>query len=349
MDSPRGALGSDGAVEASFVSICIPVRNGSRWIDETIDSALAQTLTDFELLVVDDSSTDDTVERVRARDDERIRVVVNERPAGPAANHSRCVELAGGQAVKFLHHDDLLYPTCIETMAEILEAHPAVGLVFCRRDVLLENPDDAAAVRWRERYGVLDRGFGSIASMNWGPDLVRQYVPALRGPHVDNWIGEPSVVMIRRSCFDRVGLFNIKMHLTYDLEMWLRVAAVSDVAFIDEPLVGYRHHSASWTAETAQSRGNWLDLLWLLEGLLESPGFEDYRRRLKGYRRRESARTAKRQARRLLRGARDLRPLGDYLSHRLAIAVGKRRSLHVSGHLPADRRSSDPESVHSRP
>jgi glycosyltransferase involved in cell wall biosynthesis len=314
---------------SALVSICIPVRDGSRWIEETIDSVFAQTYSEFELLVVDDGSTDDTLERVRSRDDERVRVVMNENPAGPAANHSRCVELARGRLVKFLHHDDLLYPTCVEEMAQVFERHPAVGLVFCRRDVLLQDPGDPSARRWQERYGVLHDNFEAIDAVNRGSDVLRQYVPALRGPHVDNWIGEPSVVMVRRSCFDRVGLFNARMRLMYDLEMWLRVAAVSDLGFIDEPLVGYRHHSESWTSEIARTRTDWLDVLWLLEGLLLTPGMDTHRRQLERFRRVELARTAKRQVRRLLRRNWDLVPLREYLSHRVSSSLGKPREIHA--------------------
>jgi glycosyltransferase involved in cell wall biosynthesis len=314
---------------SALVSICIPVRNGSLWIEGTIDSVFAQTYSDFELLVVDDGSTDDTLERVRSREDERIRVVMNEKPAGPAGNHSRCVELARGRLVKFLHHDDLLYPTCVEEMARVFERHPAVGLVFSRREVLLEDPDDPNGRRWRERYGVLHDNFEAIEAVNRGSDLLREYVPALRGPHVDNWIGEPSAVMVRRSCFDRVGLFNSRMRLMYDLEMWLRVAAVSDVGFIDHPLVGYRHHSASWTSEMARTRTDWLDLLWLLEGLLVTPGMETHRRQLERFRRIELARTTKRQVRRLMRRNWDLAQLREYLSHRLARSLDKPRPIHA--------------------
>jgi glycosyltransferase involved in cell wall biosynthesis len=313
----------------ALVSICIPVRDGSRWIDEAIDSVFAQSYSDIELVVVDDGSRDDTLERVRARSDERVRAVVNENPAGPAANHSRCVEVARGELVKFLHHDDVLYPSCVERMAGVLETHPNVGLVFSRRDVLLEDPHDAGALRWRESYGDLHARFEAIEAVTRGSDVLRQYVPALRGPHVDNWIGEPSAVMVRRSCFDRVGLFNSRMRLTYDLEMWLRIAAAFDVGFIDEPLVGYRHHSSSWTAATARTRTDWLDLLWMLEGLLQTPGLETHRRQLERFRRIELARTVRRQVRRLLRRNWDLAPLREYLAYRAATSAGRPATIHA--------------------
>jgi glycosyltransferase involved in cell wall biosynthesis len=312
-----------------LISICIPVRDGSRWIDEAIDSAFAQTFSDFELVIVDNRSTDDTVDRGRARDDERVRLVVNQEPLGAAANHSRCVEMSQGKFVKFLHHDDVLYPACLERMVELLKEHPNIGIVFCRRDVLLQNPHDPDAVRWRDEYGVLDDKFEAIGPTNRGSELLRQYVPALRGPVIDNWIGEPSAVMVRRSCFDRVGLFNANMRQTYDLEMWLRLAAAFDVGFIDEPLVAYRLHSESATAATARTSSEWLDLLWLFEGLLQTPELKDHSRLLKRFRRRELRNVLKRQVRRLLRRDWELSPLGAYLSYRVAGALGKPRSIHA--------------------
>jgi glycosyltransferase involved in cell wall biosynthesis len=309
------------------VSICVPVRNGSRWLNAALDSVFVQTYDDFELVVVDDASTDGTTELVRRRGDGRVRLEVNDTPLGPPANHNRCVELARGTLIKFLHHDDLLYPDCVRRMAAVFEQHDQVGLVFSRRDVLLEDENDASAILWRKTYGLLDENFSSLRPINSGRDLLDDYLPTLRGRYM-NWIGEPSVVMLRRTSFDAVGLFNTRMVLSYDLEMWLRLDAAFDVGFIDEPLVAYRHHSHSWTSETARTATDWLDLLWLLEGLLQTPQLQSYGRLLHRLRRLELARTARRQVGRLLRRNWDLAPLRGYLGYRVAAARGRAPSVH---------------------
>jgi glycosyltransferase involved in cell wall biosynthesis len=299
------------------VSICIPACNGAEWIDAAIDSALAQTHTDFELLVVDDRSTDETRERVLARSDERLRLSGNDSSLGAAANHNRCIELAGGELIKFLHQDDLLYPDCLERMTALFETHPTVGLVFAPRDVILDEPADPRAVEWARTYGSLHDGFRRLQAFNRGADLLDEYLPSLRGPVYYNWIGEPSAVMARRACFEQVGRFQPRMAQSFDIEMWLRIMAVADVGFVSEPLTAFRHHSRSLSAATARSGGDWLDLLWLLEGVLGSPSLSARNRTmLRRFRRRELLRAFKRQAARMLRRDRDRGALGDYLAHR---------------------------------
>src|SRR5438045_2978412 len=119
--------------ERPRVSICVPTYNGARWIGEAIESALGQTFGEFELLIVDDASTDDTLERVRRVSDPRIRIERNERNLGLVGNWNQCVRLARGEFVKFLFQDDLLYPTCLERMLSLFRTHDEIGMVFCRR------------------------------------------------------------------------------------------------------------------------------------------------------------------------------------------------------------------------
>src|SRR5713226_4940123 len=114
------------------VSVCIPTFNGAKWILPSINSVLSQSCLPFEILVIDDASTDDTVELVRSLENERIRLIVNDRNLGIPVNWNRCVDLSRGEFVKFLFQDDLLYPECIEKMVRLLLANPSLGLVFCR-------------------------------------------------------------------------------------------------------------------------------------------------------------------------------------------------------------------------
>src|SRR5437899_12562971 len=97
------------------VSICIPTYNGAAHLAPCLESALNQTWTDFELLIVDDASSDDTVaitEACAARD-RRVRVARNPRNLGLVGNWNRCLELAKGTWIKFLFQDDLLSPACL--------------------------------------------------------------------------------------------------------------------------------------------------------------------------------------------------------------------------------------------
>ena len=107
--------------EAPRVSVCIPSYKGAATIGEAIQSVLGQTFRDFELIVVDDASPDDTMAVVRAFGDPRLRCFVNPTNLGPQANWNRCLELAQGRYIKLLPHDDLLHPECLQQQVRVLK------------------------------------------------------------------------------------------------------------------------------------------------------------------------------------------------------------------------------------
>ncbi len=302
-------------LRAPLVSICIPAYNAERWIGEAVSSALAQTLEDTEVVVVDNASTDDTVELVRSFDDPRLRVVVNATNVGPVRNFNRCVALARGRYVKYLHADDVLYPACCASMAELLDASPNVGLVFAPRDVLLEHPDDPAEQAWRERYGVLHEPFSSLERVNDGRRLFREWLDV--GVH-ENLVGEPTAVLVRRDCFERLGGFNPDLWQLVDVEMWLRILLHYDAGFVPEPLCAYRHHESSSTAGVARSSVDWLDDLWVLERLLCERLTADERHAVLAQRRTQMRRAFRAQAGRIVRGDRRLDQLAAWGRYRIS-------------------------------
>jgi glycosyltransferase involved in cell wall biosynthesis len=291
------------------LSVCIPVYNGERWLREAIESVLGQTRRDFELLIVDNRSSDRSLDVAAdaARRDDRVRVVENVATIGAVPNHNRCLELAQGDLVKFLHHDDLLRDDCLERMAAVFDPNPSVGLVFSRRKILLDDRDEPAAQQWKREHEVLHAGFGRLAEVNDGRALLRRYLPTFGQPEFANWIGEPSAVMVRRAAVDHIGGFDAR----------IRLLASNDVGFIDDALVAFRHHGHSLTANIAVQRDDWLDRLWIFEGLLADPALAAEHPRIRRYRRRELARALRRQLGRIARGDRDLRPLAGYLRSRL--------------------------------
>lgn len=313
------------------ISVCIPVYNGVDWLAKAIESALTQTRDDLEVVVVDNGSTDgsDQLAERYAEQDGRVRVVHFWHTIGAISNHNRCIELARGEFLKFLHHDDVLHPHCVERMAVVLEEHPNVGLVFCRREILLDRPDDPAAQAWKEQHAVLHEPFGDLGEVNDGRELLRRYLSALQRDRFRNWIGEPSAVMVRRSCFEPVGHFNPRVNQSFDIEMWLRLMARADVGFVDEPLVAFRHHAASLSAGTAARHDDWLDLLWIYESLLDVPALEEHHAMLRSFRRRELARVFRRQLGRVARRDLDFRPLGGYAGYRLLALSGSAPPIPV--------------------
>ena len=113
------------------VSVLITAFNRERFIGPAIESVLVQTFTDFELLVVDDCSTDGTVEVVRRYlSDPRVRLVQNERNLGQFPNRNHAATLARGEFLKYHDSDDLMYPHCLSVMVDALAAEPTAGLAL---------------------------------------------------------------------------------------------------------------------------------------------------------------------------------------------------------------------------
>jgi glycosyltransferase involved in cell wall biosynthesis len=281
-----------------LVSVCVPVRNGRDLIERALDSALAQDYEPIEIVVADDDSSDGTAELVRSRYGERVRLFENDVARGLCGNHDAVVSRARGDFIKFLHHDDFLTPPCVSRMAQALLANPTAGLAFCRRAIELEDETETAQ-HWLERYRAPHRNFAALAPVNSGKGLFAEWLA--RG-FPDNWIGEPVTVMVRRSSLRRAGRFNPHSRQMMDIDLWMRILAHEDAAFVDEELVTYRHSEASSTGRTIEGRRNWLDPLWMLEALTADdelaarhPELESMRR----VRRREAFRTAIRHALRL--------------------------------------------------
>jgi len=256
------------------VSVCIPTFNGAPWIGEAIESALAQDFLDIEVVVCDDASTDETVEIARRVSDPRVRVVANPERVGMARNWNRCVRESAGPYIKFLMQDDRLAPDCVGRMLEVMRDGRDVGMVFCSRELQLDDPEDPDSVRFKERFGEVHGRLGPLARVNDGRAL---FAVMQRDRFRDNMVGEPTAVMVSREALATAGLFNVEMRQLIDLETWLRIAFHFRVGFIVEPLATFRVHKRSTSSSNARSGSAWLDRVWLLEGLRRDP---EIRRRL---------------------------------------------------------------------
>ena len=113
----------------AHVSIVVPTYNNVDFVEETIESILAQTYTDFELVIADHSSTDGTWEKIqRFADDPRVTLLRTPAGGGAPANWTRVTEAATGDYLKLVCGDDLLEPSCLEQQVAVLDTHPSVVL-----------------------------------------------------------------------------------------------------------------------------------------------------------------------------------------------------------------------------
>ena len=121
----------------AHVSIVVPTYNNVDFVEETIESILAQTYADFELVIADHSSTDGTWEKIqRFADEPRVTLLRTPAGGGAPANWTRVTEAATGDYLKLVCGDDLLEPTCLEQQVAVLDTHPSVVLTSCRRTLV---------------------------------------------------------------------------------------------------------------------------------------------------------------------------------------------------------------------
>jgi glycosyltransferase involved in cell wall biosynthesis len=208
-------------IPAPTVSVLIPTYNYAHFLDETIQSVLNQTFSDYELIIVDNNSTDQTDEVVnKYLGDKRITYYKNPTNIGLAGNWNKCLEYAKGDYIKFLCADDKFHPELLKKFVEVMDAHPTVSLITCDKEVFHSKS-------FVTRVGFRHLQEGKKALLNTLNDHC--------------WIGEPSSVMFRRSNLG-VGNFTTNYQMHIDWEMWLRMLSVGDCYIIPEALSYIRYH-----------------------------------------------------------------------------------------------------------
>jgi glycosyltransferase involved in cell wall biosynthesis len=218
------------------VSICIPTYNYRKYLSDALDSALSQDYPDMEVVVVDNFSDDGTPELVEEyrRRDGRIVFHQNSRNIGMTENFNRSMELARGKYVKFLCADDTLEKNCVSKMVHVLEAHPEVTLVGCRRSVFDND---------KRTLGVM--GYAERKFSRPGRKVIRECY--FKG----NLIGEPTAVLFRKS--DIEAGFDENYHQALDMELWFRLLEKGSFVFLAEILCGVREHDSRGTANNLRT------------------------------------------------------------------------------------------------
>ena len=201
------------------VSVCVPTYNNGETIERCLRSILDQEGVEFEIVVVDDDSSDETAEIAARMLRPGDRLIRNESRVGLNQNHNKCLEQARGRCIQFVHGDDWLLPRALRTMSECFD-DPTVGMAFAPRRV---DTDD---LKWKDRYGNLQTRFRGLRARNHGPSLVRQM--ALHGAN-GNWIGEPTCVMFRHRLALDAGGFRNDIYQLVDLDLWDRLMLRSTV------------------------------------------------------------------------------------------------------------------------
>jgi glycosyltransferase involved in cell wall biosynthesis len=221
------------------ISVIITAYNVARFIREAVDSALAQTRRDIEVIVVDDGSTDGSADLLCDLDDPRLRVV-RESHGGSAAARNAGLRLASGELVAFLDGDDRWAPRNLERQAAFLESHPDVDITFGHSLVIDEG----------------GRSLGFKSSSCAGPVSFSQLLRV-------NEIGNGSCLLLRREALDRAGWFDTALPACVDFDVWLRVASLrpGNLVAIPEVLTFYRRREGQISGKWRRMEASYLQVL----------------------------------------------------------------------------------------
>ena len=250
-------------MSSGTVTVLIPTYNGGRLVLEAIASAQAQTYDDLEILVADDASTDDTPARLDAvaAGDPRVTIIHRERNLGYFDNPIGLLEQSGGEYVKFILHDDVIAPTCVERLVAGMESDPSVKLAFSRRGWIDEHgnalPAPASAGPLTDRDGLLD-------GIELGDTMLENWM---------NPIGELTTALFRRSDIpDPSAQWQVdgrRLAAVGDIGLWLSFLQHGRAFYTPEQLSSFRQHGAQNSADPRMH----------VRGLHEWPRLVDWARR----------------------------------------------------------------------
>jgi glycosyltransferase involved in cell wall biosynthesis len=238
------------------VSVVIPSYNHARFIARAVDSVLASSFADFELMIIDDGSTDDTLEVLRPyRNHPKVRVRTQENRGAHAALNVG-LSLADGELLFVLNSDDAFHPARLQRLVERFRDDPEVVLAASWIEVV-DGEDGPLGVKR-----------GHLNMPPWPPPSAGPFLSALGELELTlleaNFISTTSNVAFRRSLLDEAGLDFLPLRYTHDWEFILAACRHGTLALVEEPLVRYRVHDTNTIREgAAQAAGEMrFEVMW---------------------------------------------------------------------------------------
>jgi glycosyltransferase involved in cell wall biosynthesis len=227
------------AAKKPLFSIVVPVFNAGRYLDLAIASVRAQTLTDFELILVDDGSTDDAVDRALLIQDSRLSFMRQSNQGAPIALN-RGLAAASGEYVAFLDSDDFWAPNKLERHLDCFLAHPEADLTFTGL-IYVDADNEPLNLPRRQPAGAFT--FEQL--------------------FVDFVVGSSSAIAVRATAMQTAGCFDPAMLFMYDLDLVLRIARIrrGNIVGIAEPLTFYRRRPGQQTSDWRPMVHYWAKLL----------------------------------------------------------------------------------------
>jgi len=208
------------------VSIGIPSYNHEKYISETIDSILNQTFQDFEIVITDDGSSDDTIKVIKNFSDPRIKLFVFEENQGACKALNNCIINSKGEYFTYISSDDVWEHDKLQKQVEFLDENPQVPAVFTKVKIIDEYGNEFKDEN-HFYFSVFD--VDNRSRSRWLNHFF----------YKGNCICHPSI-MIKKSVYDEIGFYNELMANVPDFDMWVRLCLEYDIHILDEKLTKFR-------------------------------------------------------------------------------------------------------------
>jgi glycosyltransferase involved in cell wall biosynthesis len=246
------------------VSFVVPCYKLAHLLPECINSILSQTYGDFEVLIMDDCSPDNTAEVAQSFQDSRVTYIRNDPNLGHLHNYNKGISQSRGKYIWLISADDYLRkPYVLERYVGLLDKHPNVGYVFCPGFGVRDGVETRVLGRYSQ-HGDCDR-------------IIRGHV-LLSTLICSNFVVTPSG-LVRRNCYEKISLFPLNMPWCGDWFLWCLFALYHDVAYFAEPMVCYReHHTLSMTSKLTRERldacaAEEVAIPWIIRGKAQEEGY----------------------------------------------------------------------------
>jgi glycosyltransferase involved in cell wall biosynthesis len=209
----------------TYISVILPVFNGGVYLAMSIQSVLQQSMQHFELLILDDCSTDASWSYISSIKDARVSKFRNDINKGLFFNLNFLIKESKSELIKLWSQDDIMYSNCLETTVEFHKKHPAVGFSYSGRDII----DETGEIK-------------KSTETDTTPEIISPHLHTSIAFFTGSIAGNIANVCLNREALNKVGLFREDMKISADFDMWVRIAKEHNIGFIRSNLIQLRDH-----------------------------------------------------------------------------------------------------------
>lgn len=222
------------------ISVIIPIYNHGKFVGRAIQSILDQSFKDFEIVITNDGSTDNTLSEINKFKDPRIKLFNFEKNRGMGMAMNNCIKNSSGEYIASLNADDISAPDRLAKQSQFLDSHKNIGAVFSYANIIDDNDAKVNDHVFYKTFRQKNR-----SRHEW----LRRFF------HEGNCLCHPSA-MVRKKCYKEIGLYDGRFQQIQDLELWVRLCMKYDIHVIPEDLSSFRIISGGVNVSTYSPKKN---------------------------------------------------------------------------------------------